>query len=273
LDRILVGTDGSPDGQGAVRWAAVLAAATNAELIVLTAWVPDASEMPPEMYDERRADAQSRLGEWIAATGARAQPLLLDGDPREALLRGADDVNADLVVIGTRGTGRRHHTLHLGSVAHHLVHETTRPLATAPVSARAAWPAPVLVGVDGSEHSDKALGWAISLAASVGGEVIATYAELAPAEFVPHDDPKSWYQRALRDVDKWLAPVDTRGVSVRSLVVDHEPGPGIAEAADDEQAGLIVVGARGIGRVSGVRLGSVALKVLHHAHLPVIIVP
>jgi nucleotide-binding universal stress UspA family protein len=107
----------------------------------------------------------------------------------------------------------------------------------------------------------------------VGAEVIAAYAELAPAEFVPHDDPTSWYQRAVRDVEKWLAPVDERGVSIRPLVVDHEPGPGLAEAADNEQAGVIIVSARDVSQVTGVRLGGTALKVLHHAHLPVVVVP
>jgi len=276
MNRILVGADGSPDSRAAIRWAGELAAATGAELIVATAWRPEISEASPDEHDDLRAEAQTALDGWSEAdvvAGIESRSRVLDGDPREALLEGADELDVDLVVIGTRGTGRRHHTMHLGSVAHHLVHHARRPLVIAPVSARGSWPSTIVVGVDGSAHGARALGWATDLARSTGSEVVATYAEAPPAEFVAHDDPTSWYQRAQRDLDTWVADQTAPGLTIRTRVVDREPGPGIAEAGDHEHAGLIVVGARGIGGVTGVRLGGTALKVLHHAHLPVVVVP
>jgi nucleotide-binding universal stress UspA family protein len=276
MNRILVGADGSPDSQAAIRWSGELAAATDAELIVATAWKPGISEVSPDEYEDLRADAQTALDAWSGAdvvAGIESRSRVLEGDPREALLEAADALDADLVVIGTRGTGRRHHAMHLGSVAHHLVHHARRPLAIAPVSARGSWPSTIVVGVDGSPHGVRALGWATDLARSTGSEVVAAYAEAPPAEFVAHDDPNSWYQRAQRDLDTWVADRTEPGLTIRTRVVDREPGPGIAEAGDREHAGLIVVGARGIGGVTGVRLGGTALKVLHHAHLPVVVVP
>lgn len=277
MQRILAATDGSPDGQAALRWAVDLARAASAELLVTTAWRPEYSEVPPEQYDDLREQARQRLDDDhcgdVRDAGVPYRCVVLGGDPRAVILAAADDLDADLVVVGTRGMGRRHHALHLGSVAHHLAHHSTRPLATIPASARTSWPTTVLVGVDGSERGAHALAWAAELATSMHSDLVAAYAEAPPAEWVPHDDPKSWYQSATRDLDGWVAPYATPEHPIRTVVVDHEPGPGIADAATRERAGLIVVGARGSGPVTGVRLGSTAFKVLHQSQLPVVIVP
>ena len=277
MQRILAATDGSSDGQAALRWAVDLARAASAEVIVATAWQPGQSEVSPADYDDLREQALRRLddegcGE-VRDAGVPYRCFVLGGDPRDVILAGADDLGADLVVVGTRGMGRRHHALHLGSVAHHLAHHATRPLAMIPASARTTWPTTVLVGVDGSEPSTHALAWAAEFAPIVQSHLVAAYAEVPPAEPVPHDDPTSWYQRTPRDLEGWVAPYATAENTIRTVVVDHAPGPGLTEAATRERAGLIVVGARGAGPVTGVRLGSTALKVLHQSQLPVVLVP
>ena len=47
----------------------------------------------------------------------------------------------------------------------------------------------------------------------------------------------------------------------------------MTDVAISEAAGLIIVGARGTGGITGLRLGSTALKVLHQAQVPVLMVP
>ncbi len=56
-------------------------------------------------------------------------------------------------------------------------------------------------------------------------------------------------------------------------MVEHEPVKAITEAGVHNRAGLVVVGTRGTGGITGLRLGSTALKVLHHSGLPVVLVP
>lgn len=277
MRRILTATDGSTDGQAALHWATGLATATGAELVVVQAWTPRTSELPPGEFDDLTREALDRLDdEWctsVRAAGVDYRALVREGDPRDQVLACADDEDADLVVVGARGTGGRHHALHLGSVTHHLVHHTRRPLATIPPSSRTTWPTPVVVGLDGSDSGARALEWAIGLAGDVGGEVFAVYADRPPAEFVPHDDPKSWYHGAVEALEEWVGPYLDRGVAIERIVVDEAPGPGLADVADRERAGLVVTGARGLGAVTSVRLGSTALKVLHHSGQPVVIVP
>jgi len=158
-------------------------------------------------------------------------------------------------------------------VTHHLVHHTRRPLATIPVSTRATWPTPMVVGLDGSESSRGALEWALALAREPGVEVTAVYAERPLAEFVPRSDPKSWCQVAVGSLEEWVGPYLDGGVALERIVVDDTPGPRLARAADERRAGLVVTGSHGLGGITGVRLGSTALKVLHHSGQPVVIVP
>jgi nucleotide-binding universal stress UspA family protein len=63
------------------------------------------------------------------------------------------------------------------------------------------------------------------------------------------------------------------GVEVRSLVVEHSATRGLTEIAIREDAELLVVGTRGRGGFTGLRLGSTALKLLHRSGLPVVLVP
>jgi nucleotide-binding universal stress UspA family protein len=201
-------------------------------------------------------------------------PVLLEGDPREVLLRIADDENVDLVVVGTRGAGAAHPSgVRMGSVTHHLVHHSRRPVAIIPATTVPAPPIRIVVGVDGSSGSAGAVQWCKDLAARLHAEVVAVYAEVPLAEWVPHFDPSSWYQVALRHCRDWDAALHDAGIATRETVVEHRPSIGIAEVAIRTGAGLIVLGTRGRGRVPGLRLGSTALKVLDHGGVPVVVVP
>jgi len=62
------------------------------------------------------------------------------------------------------------------------------------------------------------------------------------------------------------------GVGVSFLVWEGEPGPSIVEAAESEEADLIVVGSHGRGRVGRFMLGSVSDHVIRNASAPVLVV-
>ncbi|MBK5287300.1 MAG: universal stress protein [Acidimicrobiia bacterium] len=277
MERVLVGTDGSVSAQVAVRWAQGLATATSAELVIAHAWQPTSIELPPEMHEELREQAQRSLTEeWSSearASGGRVRAVLLDGDPRETLSELADREDADLIVVGARGAGGRPHAFHIGSVTHHLVHHTKRPLAAIPASAPTTFPTTVELGLDGSDTSLRALDWVRDAGSAVAREVIAVYAEFVMAEWVPRWDSKSWYREAVEDCERWTQPLRDAGLSTTSKVLVHEPVPALTEVGVRENAGMIVVGSRGRGGITGLRLGSTALKVLHESGLPVVLVP
>ncbi|HMK10163.1 MAG TPA: universal stress protein [Acidimicrobiales bacterium] len=273
--RVFVGIDGSAASCAALHWAASFVELEGGDLVVAAVRVPPYTEVWPEQMEERRALETERLEQACAGIGD-AVPIrqyLLEGDPGAELLLAADSEDADLIVVGARGSGGHRHALHLGSTAHHLVHHTRIPLAAIPASARAVWPAPIVIGVDGSEGTERAVAWLADYGPLLTDDVIAVHAEKPLAQWVPVSHPNSWYQHALNAMQGWVEPLRKVELGARTLVLDGDAVDALTDVALEQHAGMIVVGARGAGRTGASRLGATALKVLNQAQVPVLMVP
>ena len=272
---VMVGLDGSPASASACRWAACVAAKTNARLIAASAWRPQQSEGTPEDIAVRRSHAEGLLeADWsepARALGVAPRSLLLDGPP-DVLLVAAEDQRADLLVVGNRGEGGLPQ-MHLGSVAHHLAHHTVRPLAIVPAPAARDHPGTIVVGVDGSPGSAAAIAWCAAVAPALAAEVIAVLAFEPFLEWVPDSDARNWRRHLERHMEEWIQPLRIANVTVSTEIVrDVHPVAAIANTARGK-AQLIVVGRHGAGRLPGPHLGSVGIHLVHQALLPVVLVP
>ena len=135
----------------------------------------------------------------------------------------------------------------------------------------------IVVGVDGSPHSQKALDWAISEAALRNAhlDVVA----VAPAaasiwgitgQFSPSQETVDKVNQAAKKVvDEAISSHGYQDVSLRT--VSGVPADELVKASED--ADLLVVAARGAGGFARLRMGSVSNQVTHHATCPVVIVP
>ena len=277
MRKLLVGVDGSSRAAAALGWAARLAVRTQADLVVVSAWQRRQAEGTEHDFAERRAAAQRLLdGEWSdparAAGIERPRTMQLDGSP-DKLLEAAETVGADLVVVGNRGAGGLA-ALHIGSVAHHLAHHTRRPLAIVPEPTASDRIETIVVGVDGSPGSAAAIQWCASVAAPLGARVVAVLAFEPFVEWVPESDPRSWRSAAEWEMGVWIEPLRDRGVPVDTAIVeDIHPVAAIADTAVRRSAQLIVVGTHGLGGFTKMRLGGVAVQLVHHLGLPVVLVP
>ena len=132
----------------------------------------------------------------------------------------------------------------------------------------------IVLAVDGSECSERAVPVAADLAAACGSEVVVVHLAETIAAWalaVESETP----EEATKVAEDAVRALKDRGQSARAEVRSTVRGAvarGIVEIAGEEGAGLIVMGSRGLGDVSGLLLGSVAHKVLHLAHVPVLIV-
>jgi nucleotide-binding universal stress UspA family protein len=142
IKRIVVGVDGSANSTDALAWAVALAQRVEAEVVAVHAvGLLEASTA----HDDARRAARRRQFEtqWCAPltdTAVRRKLLLVDGDPVSVVLRTAHDVEADLIVVGSRGTGGRAELL-LGSTSTQVTQLSTVPVVVVPaVSARGAAP-------------------------------------------------------------------------------------------------------------------------------------
>ena len=134
---IVVGTDGSATAALAVRHAAELAKAFGARLTVVSAFSPGTSaaveraagDVPLDMQwmltDSAQADELAATGRAIAEeVGVKQVALRVQaGDPATVLLDQADDVGADLLVVGSKGMSTASRFL-LGSVANKVSHHS-----------------------------------------------------------------------------------------------------------------------------------------------------
>ena len=138
----------------------------------------------------------------------------------------------------------------------------------------------IIVGFDGSEHSQRALEWAVKEAAmreepltvltvwrtSVGywGAPV-----IYPGDKEAADNARSAAKEAFEKAVADLGIEKPVSASVRAV----SGIPAAELVAESAGADLLVIGSRGTGGFARLLLGSVAAQVTHHAHCPVVVVP
>ena len=139
----------------------------------------------------------------------------------------------------------------------------------------------VVVGIDGSEESHRAVEWCADYAAGLGAEIVAVHAIDLPviaspmATAIPMPQFSEVDREALKEVatKEWCAPLSERGVPFRVVVIDGNPALAIMEVAKDEDADLVVTGRRGRGGFTELVLGGTSYALTHHLNRPLLIVP
>jgi nucleotide-binding universal stress UspA family protein len=131
----------------------------------------------------------------------------------------------------------------------------------------------IVVGVDGSEHSNAALRWALAEAeAHSDGMVTAVLSWQVPFLSFPgafdRDELENAYKNFLIETVSAIAPRPP--VPLETLVAEGDPTESMVEASKD--ANLLVLGIRGRSPFAGLLLGSVSQGAAATAHCPVVLV-
>lgn len=140
LKRIVTATDFSPPSEVALRYAAALANAFSAEVILchvlespdFLSTLPPVAEgyFPPDLAEIQEKHARTQCEQALAKVGLTGARLLLPvGRPAGEIVRVATEENADLIIVGTHGRGAVAHLL-LGSVAERVVRSAPCPVLT-----------------------------------------------------------------------------------------------------------------------------------------------
>ena len=133
----------------------------------------------------------------------------------------------------------------------------------------------ILIGVDGSERSEDAVAFGRALALAADAPVTLAMAHrsepLRPGaeehEAFLRDDAERTLARLAAGLD------DVRALELRPLVANTSPAHALQAIAEEERAGIIVVGSSHTGRLGRVLPGSTAERLLHGAPCPVAVVP
>jgi len=136
----------------------------------------------------------------------------------------------------------------------------------------------ILVPVDGSENSDRAVRFAIEFLKGGGGKLHLLNVQ-APVgggvrAFVKKADIEAYHRE---EGEKALAParakLDAAGVKYEAhITVGEEAGAAIARFAEEKKCGQLVMGTRGLGRVAGALLGSVTTQAISLVEVPILLV-
>ncbi|MGC4855621.1 universal stress protein [Micromonospora sp. DT4] len=273
---ILVGYDGSTDASVALNWALDEAERSGQpvrlayifEWLTVASWVGPgvAPGIWPDDTARRQADDLVRKA---AADAAAAHPGLAvtgevyDGPP--ALVLQERSADAGMLVLGSRGHGGFGGLL-AGSTAVAVAAHAHCPVVVVRDGAAHGPTDPVTVGVDGSEPSLVALGFAAERATQrrVPLRVLHAWTP-GPGGAAGTPDERAAVEEA---VEPWRRTFPELDLTVD--LVGGSPAATLIEASRSAQ--LVVVGSRGRGGLAGMLLGSVSQQVIQHAGCPVAVV-
>ncbi|MEV4611606.1 universal stress protein [Kitasatospora sp. NPDC049258] len=275
---IVFGVDARGPSLLATSWAADEADRRRLPLLLVHA-VPqpttDLRGFEQRYREELHHNGRQMLDKAAAFAGERRPGLemtssLVDGNPGQVLCR--ESRQGELVVLGSRRLSRAAEFLSAYSV-------------TVPVSAQASCPVVVVrepehitqappylvVGVDGSPSSAAATDTAFDLAARRGAALRAIW--VWQSQLIARVDEQTAVQTLRRLLTETTAGHAARypDVEVTHEVIRGHPVEELTNAS--RHALAVVVGRRGHGGFTGMRLGSVPHGLLHHAHCPVVTVP
>jgi nucleotide-binding universal stress UspA family protein len=133
----------------------------------------------------------------------------------------------------------------------------------------------VLVPIDDSEHSRKALARALELAEKQGAEI--TIMTVAPVASDILDEMRNIRDKLNVEYQKWLdkakAEFDAKGIKVATILEEGlVPANNIIRRAEDDKFDRIVMGSTGRGALARILMGSTAAKVVANAPCEVTIV-
>lgn len=277
--RVAIGLDPSRPARVALHWLGSWSAVGELDVVALHVYGPDTLAGAEDVAEREKLladDLKHRLGAEGRIKKARAR--LTPGGQRIApyLLDACAAENSDLLVIGTHRHGAFDRILR-GSTSLDIVAASTRNVVTVPFTKEKASksPAPkqagrVLVPLDLSEASRRALPWACSLLAEKGqlqllhvcsvieGARPTAMAETARAELAAIN-PAAWGR----------PDIQVR----REVVIANNVAKEIARAANEWDADVICLATHGRSGLSRLLMGSVAQGVLRRADRPVVTVP
>ncbi|BFZ08203.1 hypothetical protein BsWGS_11242 [Bradybaena similaris] len=144
-----------------------------------------------------------------------------------------------------------------------------------------------IIAVDGSEHSDYALDWYCKHVHKEGDHVVLVYvpelndmlhsSRWSNSVYVFDREVmeamlKEEQERIKADLEVFAQKLKDHGLGGKvKSVMASKPGEGILSAAREEQATLMVVGSRGLGKLRRTLMGSVSDYLVHHSHIPVFV--
>lgn len=311
---VVVAVDWSAESRRAVECAVQLAERGDARLAMLhvrerNTWTYGEDLVPTEVIQNFEEEAETKASsllkkysEIATKKNVRSEGFYLKGDVRETIVREAEAMEADLLVLGSRGLGVLQEAL-LGSVSLHCLHHATCPVlivrgqegqeeeeeerrrgkereeeGTRKEEKRKKQ---ILIGVDESEPAKEAFRWALRHVCEpekchvtlLMASPLSTFPFM---ELLSEEETKFLESQAEKEKQKFLGFLEREalnmGISTSTRVEVGDARDVICDVTEEVKADLVILGSRGLGSFSSIVLGSVSSFCSHHVNAPLLVV-
>lgn len=288
VERILVATDFSTTAEIALHHAVEIAKRHGAtiELIHVIAWLESwlsplkAAEDFTDRVKDLATERLTKLADSLAGRGVEIATRVGLGQPSQAILKALEETAADLLVLGTRGSGG-FPQLHLGSTAERLLQSVHGPiLSVHPDEAAELDPATVLIPTDLSDDAEIALDCVERFfGADPDRRLVLLHAFHLPADYGSHMATPGWQRYltsavglARENLERLSTELRQRGLGVDAVVQEGSPAHAVIDQAKSRQVDLIAMATQGRSTLAQLFLGSAARRVVQRAACPVLTV-
>lgn len=290
IDTVLVPTDGSDHALRAAKHGKHLAELFDATVHVINvchvqreAGLFDAGGVSEDYVErlEKRGEESVDSVVGVLGEGVDVETSILRGRPSDRILEYVDELDADLLAMGTQGrTGLDRFVT--GSVTEAVLRRSQQPVLTVRSEERSRLDGQyddVLIPTDGSEGAKAALDFGVEIARRSDARVHAVHvvatAELAgsPESTIPNSVLEDIEQVGEEAAEEFAETARSAGLEAVSTVLKGSPQRELLSYAEEEDVDLITMGTAGRSGIERYILGSTTEYVIRRSEVPVVAVP
>ncbi|MFQ3618414.1 MAG: universal stress protein [Cyanobacteriota bacterium] len=170
---------------------------------------------------------------------ARVTAVLREGEPKDVVLKVADEVDADLIIMGSRGLKRIQSILE-NSVSQYVFQLAARPMLLVRDDLYVKKINRIMVAMDKSDAAKETLKLAITFLRDIkGGQLVLVHTnpdmKLKPGEIAANPDEDPVLIPAIAEAKKY-------GISYKAVAPEGKPGERICQLAEDLNVDLLMLG-------------------------------
>ncbi|MDH5739500.1 MAG: universal stress protein [Nitrospira sp.] len=194
------------------------------------------------------------------------------GSPAQLILDSADNLSADLIVVGVRGRNRLSEVV-LGSVSHRVLLHSSRPTLIVRGTARKIQR--VLIAIECREDADRIVKWLIQHPFADPADLCILHVVVPIGVDDPYDalGTSTWWEGAQRYAEELVTSTASKLLNSR-YTVSTKVATGHAASVIEQEAkpmDLVIVTSHGRKGISRFLIGSVSHAVVHHVTCPVLV--
>ncbi|MEM9447912.1 MAG: universal stress protein [Cyanobacteria bacterium P01_E01_bin.6] len=239
LDKILLADSGTGQAEVLLKYLLDIPVFQRANITVLHVVSPQVTAEGMTLKWEEGGKTLARTIQSLQLDPAKSNAMLREGDPKSIVCQVADEIDASLIIMGSRGLKRLQSILE-NSVSQYVFQLAARPMLLVKDDIYVKRIRKVLVTIDRSDASQQALQLALTMLRDVkGGQVVLVHvnSDLKSVPDVPMERPET---------DPVLVPAVAEakrmGVSYRCEAPSGQPGARICALAEELDVDLLVMG-------------------------------